>query len=59
MDFEPAPDLVIDALPGLTRAVEDVTARCRDDQEQRWLAAALAALAHHVQADALPTAPRS
>ncbi|MHA6632155.1 NUDIX hydrolase [Pseudonocardia sichuanensis] len=56
MDFEPAPVMVIDALPGLTQAVEDVAGRCGDELERRWLAAALAALSHHVQASTLPEA---
>jgi hypothetical protein len=51
--FEPALASVIDALPGLTRLVEDVAARCHDAQQRRWLAAALAALSHHVQASTL------
>ncbi|GAA1278611.1 hypothetical protein GCM10009609_47480 [Pseudonocardia aurantiaca] len=54
LDFEPAPVPVIDALPGLNRTVEEVAGRCRDDQERRWLAAALAALSHHVQVSTLP-----
>ena len=54
LDFEPPPAPVIDALPGLTHTVEDVAARCRDEQERRWLAAALAALSHHVQVSTLP-----
>ena len=45
---------MIDALPGLTRAVQEVAGRCSDEQERRWLAAALAALSHHVQAGTLP-----
>jgi 8-oxo-dGTP pyrophosphatase MutT (NUDIX family) len=45
---------VIDALPGLTRAVQEVAGRCGDERERRWLAAALAALSHHVQAGTLP-----
>jgi len=59
LDFEPAPAPVIDALPPLTGMVEELAARCRDAQERRWLAAALAALSHHVQAGALTEpAPR-
>lgn len=54
LDFEPPPAPVLDALPGLTHAVEDVAGRCRDAQERRWLAAALAALSHHVQVSTLP-----
>jgi hypothetical protein len=57
LDFEPAPAPVIDALPALTDMVEGLAARCRDAQERRWLAAALAALAHHVQAGALTEPP--
>ena len=47
-------DAVLDVLPGLTHTVEDVAGRCRDGQERRWLAAALAALSHHVQVGTLP-----
>ncbi len=54
LDFEPPPAPVLDALPGLTHTVEDVSGRCRDRQERRWLAAALAALSHHVQVSTLP-----
>jgi hypothetical protein len=54
LDFEPPPAPVLDALPGLTHTVEDVSGRCRDEQERRWLAAALAALSHHVQVSTLP-----
>jgi hypothetical protein len=54
LDFEPPPPPVLDALPGLTHTVEDVAGRCRDGQERRWLAAALAALSHHVQVSTLP-----
>ncbi|WP_219419955.1 hypothetical protein [Pseudonocardia nigra] len=57
LDFEPAPEVVVEALPALARAVERVAERCRDAQERRWLAAALAALAHHVQAGTLPEVP--
>jgi 8-oxo-dGTP pyrophosphatase MutT (NUDIX family) len=53
LNFEPPPAEVIDALPGLTETVENLAGRCRDVQERRWLAAALAALSHHVQAGAL------
>jgi hypothetical protein len=59
LDFEPAPAPVIDALPALTDIVEGLAGRCHDAQERRWLAAALAALSHHVQAGALTEpAPR-
>jgi hypothetical protein len=34
-DIEPPPAAVIDALPGLTQAMEDVAARCRDEQAPR------------------------
>lgn len=37
MDFEPASAPMIDALPGLTRLVEGVAARCPHAQERRWL----------------------
>jgi hypothetical protein len=57
LDFEPAPAPVIDALPELTVMVEGLAARCRDAQERRWLAAALAALSHHVQAGTLTEPP--
>jgi hypothetical protein len=59
LDFEPAPAPVIDALPALTDMVDGLATRCCDAQERRWLAAALAALSHHVQAGALTEpAPR-
>jgi hypothetical protein len=54
LDFEAPPAPVLDALPGLTHAVEDVAGRCRDVRERRWLAAALAALSHQVQVSTLP-----
>jgi hypothetical protein len=54
LDFEPAPAPVIAALPRLTLAVEDLAGRCSDVQEQRWLAAALAALSRHVQVSTPP-----
>ena len=54
LDFEPPPAPVLDVLPGLTHTVEDVAGRCRDGLERRWLAAALAALSHHVQVSTLP-----
>ena len=54
LDFERPPAPVLAALPGLTHTVEDVAGRCRDEQERRWLAAALAALSHHVQVSTLP-----
>ena len=54
LDFEPPPAPVLAALPGLTHTVEEVAGRCRDEQERRWLAAALAALSHHVQVSTLP-----
>lgn len=50
--FEPAPSVVTDALPGLQRAVDEIAGRL-DEQQRRWLAAALAALSHHVQAATL------
>ncbi len=50
---EPAPSAVTAALPELVVAVERVLQRLRDGQEWRWLAAALAALSHRVQEDAL------
>lgn len=53
IDFEPAPAAMVTALPELTAAVEDVLGRLPDAQKRRWLAAALAALVHHVQAGTL------
>lgn len=52
LTFEPAPSGVTDALPGLQRAVDEIAGRL-DEQERRWLAAALAALSHQVQAGTL------
>lgn len=52
LTFEPAPSDVTDALPGLQRTVDKIAGRL-DAQQRRWLAAALAALSHHVQAGTL------
>lgn len=52
LTFEPAPANVIDALPELQRTVDELAGRL-DEQERRWLAAALAALSHHVLAGTL------
>lgn len=52
LTFEPAPSDVTDALPGLQRAVDEIAGRL-DAQQRRWLAAALAALSHQVQAGTL------
>lgn len=64
LDFEPPPVGITDALPALVRMVDELAERFGDEQERRWLAAALAALSHHVQAgtltpveDPLPAAP--
>ncbi|WP_219420343.1 hypothetical protein [Pseudonocardia nigra] len=57
LDFEPPPEVIVEALPALTQIVERLTDRCRDVQERRWLAAALAALSHHVQASTLRELP--
>lgn len=51
------PPPVIEALPEQTYVVEGVAARCRGTQERHWLAAALAALANHVQAGTLTEPP--
>jgi 8-oxo-dGTP diphosphatase len=53
IDFEPPPPDVIDAVPELRRLVEHIVARLAQPQDRRWLAAALAALAHSVNAGAL------
>ncbi len=53
LNFEPTPPAVSAALPELVATVERVMQRLRDGQEWRWLAAALAALSHRVQEDAL------
>lgn len=52
LTFEPAPANVIDALSELWRTVDEIASRL-DEQERRWLAAALAALSHHVLAGTL------
>ncbi|WP_219420543.1 hypothetical protein [Pseudonocardia nigra] len=57
LDFEPPPEMMVEALPALTQIVERLTDRCRDVQERRWLAAALATLSHHVQASTLRELP--
>lgn len=49
LDFEPVPALVLDVLPDLTATVEGILERCQGAQDVRWVAAALDALAHHVQ----------
>jgi hypothetical protein len=56
LDFELPPPAVTDALPDLATAVHAVLDRCQDSQELRWLAAALAALSHQVQARAITPA---
>lgn len=53
LNFEPTPPAVTAALPELVAGVERVLQRLGDGQEWRWLAAALAALSHRVQEDAL------
>lgn len=53
LDFEPTPDAVTAELPALLHTVENLMALLDDPQERRWLAAALAALSHHVQASTL------
>lgn len=53
LDFEPPPVGITDALPELVRVVDELAERFGDAQERRWLAAALAALSHHVQAGTL------
>jgi len=52
LTFEPAPDRVIDALLDLQCIVNEIAGRL-GEQERRWLAAALAALSHHVLAGTL------
>ncbi|HVL86301.1 MAG TPA: hypothetical protein VM367_18700 [Pseudonocardia sp.] len=53
IDAEPAPAAVAAALPEMVALVERIVLRLHDAQEWRWLAAALAALSHRVQEDAL------
>lgn len=53
LDFEPAPDAVTAALPGLLRTVDELAASLGDVQQRRWLAAALTTLSDHVQAATL------
>jgi hypothetical protein len=53
IDFDPPPDVVAAALPSLAAAVERLAAGM-DERDRRWLAAALAALADHVQRTTLP-----
>ena len=57
IDFDPTPTRVAAALPGLVQVVENLAADM-DTRDRRWLAAALAALSHHVQASTLPASPR-
>lgn len=52
LTFEPAPAAVTGALPDLQRTVDEIAGRL-DVQQRRWLAAALAALSHRVQAGTL------
>jgi hypothetical protein len=56
IDFDPAPDTVVAALPSPVATVEHVAAGM-GERDRRWLAAALAALADHVQRTTLPEGP--
>lgn len=53
LDFEPVPGTVGAELPVLRHTIEQIMARLAEPHEQRWLAAALAAWSHHVQASSL------
>lgn len=53
LDYRPPPVSVTDALPGLVGHVEDLLEQASDVTDRQWLAAALAALAHHVQVTTL------
>lgn len=53
IDFESPPPAVADALPELIDVVKRTGQRLADAQQRRSLAAALAALAHQIQAGAL------
>ena len=56
IDFDPPPDVVAAALPSLAGTVERLAAGM-GERDRRWLAAALAALADHVQRTTLPDPP--
>lgn len=57
LDFQPPPAPVLDALPALAEHVRGLLDEHQDVTERQWLAAALAALAHHVQATTLADPP--
>ena len=56
LDFEPPPAGVTAALPGLAATVEHLAAGMTD-QDRRWLAAGLAALADQLERTTLPDPP--
>ena len=53
IDFDPPPDAVTAVLPSLAATAEQLAAGM-GERDRRWLAAALAALADHVQRSTLP-----
>lgn len=53
LDFEPVPGHVAAELPVLRQTVEQIVAGLGESQDQRWLAAALAAWSHHVEVASL------
>src|SRR6478672_8759863 len=53
IDVEPMPATVAPLLAPLASAVAEIVDRLSEPQELRWVAAALAALAHQTQPDAL------
>ncbi len=57
LDYDPAPAAVTAALPQLIDHVEGLVATM-GSHDRRWLAAALAALADHVERTTLPEPPR-
>jgi 8-oxo-dGTP diphosphatase len=57
VDFAAPPPALLAALPQLRDHVQRLSDELDDVGERRWLAAALAALAHQVEADSLPDTP--
>lgn len=53
IDFEPPPPELIEKLPELQQAVDRIAEQLPEAQDRRWLAAALAALVHSINAAAL------
>lgn len=58
LDFEPVPGAVAAELPALRHAIQQIMVRLPEPGDRRWLAAALAAWSHHVQAASLIEPPR-